>query len=192
MKKLVFIIGCFLMINSFSQTKTKPKFTSINSFGLIAGSNQNVFTMQTINGFRFKKWVHGLGFAFDNYGSQSSPIFLHSEFSFDKKAQFFAYANAGLNVPWRTTNFPKQTNNNSPYYHLKLKPYGEVGLGIKRPINNNLSYRFFIGYSIKQFGYTEHNSWNWFSSVAPPGITNNSADFLFTYRRLSINMGFEF
>lgn len=193
MKRIYLIISCFILVNGFAQTKPKLKFTSINSFGLIAGSNQTVFTMQTINGFRLKKWVHGLGFALDNYASQSSPIFLHTEYSFDNKEKFFGYTNLGVNVPWRTTNFPKQsTTNFSPYYDLKVKPYGEFGIGIKQAINNSLRCRFFIGYSIKQFGYTEHNSWNWFSSFSPPSINNNSVDYSFTYRRLSINIGFEF
>lgn len=193
MKKIFSFICCFIIVFCFSQTKPKPKFVSINSFGLIAGSNQTVFTMQTINGLKFKKWVHGLGFALDNYASQSSPIFWHSEYGLGVQQQFFVYANAGVNIPWRTKDFPKNRNNFSPYYDLKIKPYGEVGIGIKRPINNsNLGFRFFVGYSIKQFGYTEHNSWNWLSSFAPPTVNNNSSNFLFTYRRLNINLGLDF
>jgi hypothetical protein len=126
------------------------------------------------------------------YGSQSSPIFLHNEFSFGNSKQFFAYADAGVNIPWRTTNFPKQTNNNMPYYTLKVKPYGNIGFGLHRPINNsNLALRFFVGYSIMQFGYTEHNSWNLISSFMPPNTTS-TVNYLFTYRTLSLNMGVAF
>ncbi len=193
MKKILLILTFFIVINSFSQEANKPKFTSINSFGIITGTNQSVFSMQTINGFRLKKWVHGLGFVLDNYGSQSSPIFLHTEKSFGNNEKFFAYANAGVNIPWRTTNFPKQTTTNQPYYDLKIKPYGELGFGIRKSLQqSNLAFRFFVGYSIKQFGYTEYNSWNVILPILPPDNSNPNANYLFTYRRLSLNFGLEF
>lgn len=177
-----------ISINVFSQ-KIKPKFVSINQFGLVTGNNQSVFTMQSINGIGYKTWVHGLGLAIDNYGSQSSPIFLNSSTTIGSKKMLFVYAQVGVNIPWRTSNFPEKWSDGMDAYKLHITPYTEAGFGIKKSIGNGLKFIASLGYSYKQFGYTEQNSWNFWT---PTGPTRKDVRYDFYYRRLAFRMGFEF
>ena len=136
MKKISLILLMILSINCYSQTKkSKLEFTSINSVGTVWGSSQNVIVFQTINGFSYKGGSLGLGVSFDNYGSQSTPFFLDIRKSISKNDKVFIYADAGLNIPWRTTNFPaKYSWNNEDAYKLKNTFYGEAGIGLKKQI----------------------------------------------------------
>ena len=45
----------------------------------------------------------------------------------------FLYADAGVNIPWRTSSFPEKYSwNNLDAYKLKNTFYGELGLGLKQ------------------------------------------------------------
>lgn len=172
-----------------AQQQQKYKFTSINTIGMIAGANQQIFTMQSFNGVYKDLWVHGLGFAFDNYGSNSSPIFLGSRRFLSKTKKTFVYADAGVNIPWRTSTFPKPTATNSNGYELKIKPYAEVGIGITAPINKETKFIAQLGYSYKGFGYTEKNSWVW---IGPAPNTQRDVEYDFVYQRIALRLGIVF
>jgi hypothetical protein len=191
MKKISIVLLVILSIHSYSQNKkNKLEFTSINSIGSVWGSSQNVVVFQTINGFNYKNWGIGLGVAFDGYGSQSTPIFLDLRRSITNDKKLFVYADAGVNIPWRTTNFPaKYSWNNEDAFKLKNTFYGEAGIGLKKQIVNKTYFVASLGYSFKQFSYIEQNVTTWgIGGVA--GKTDYNYDFY--YKRLALRLGIQF
>lgn len=191
MKKL-FIAFFFLgSQTAFSQTTKKiMSFSSINSIGAVWGNNQNIICLQTINGISYKTWNYGVGISFDSYGSQSTPVFIDVRKSFGNKQSAFAYVDAGINIPWRTNNFPKKYSwNNADAYTLKTTGYGEIGIGLNRSIANNTFFTVSIGYSYKTFSYTQHNAWVW----SPSNPTNTAnIDYDYYYKRIALRLGISF
>ena len=191
MNKILLAILVFVSVNINAQTKKmKPVFTSINSIGTVWGSSQNVIVFQTINGFSYKGGSLGLGVSFDNYGSQSTPIFLDIRKSISKNDKVFIYADAGLNIPWRTTNFPaKYSWNNEDAYKLKNTFYGEAGIGLKKQIADKTFFVASLGYSYKTFSYIEQNVSTW-GIGGTTGKTNYNYDFY--YKRIALRLGIQF
>ncbi len=191
MQKILLIICTIVCHNSIAQNiKTKPVFKSINSFGTAWGSSQNVTIFETINGVSYKKWSVGLGVAFDGYGQQSTPVFLDVRKTINKKSNLFVYADAGLNIPWRTTNFPKNyEGTNTAAFTLKNTFYGEVGIGLKTPLNTSSFLFASIGYSYKTFSYQQHNINRWWGV---PANFDKSEEFEFYYKRIALRLGVEF
>lgn len=190
MKKLTVIILFFISANIQAQTKSRFEFTSNNSIGTAWGNNQNVIVFQTINGFRYKKWNVGLGISLDGYGSQSTPLFLDFKRYIGKNNSFFVYTDLGVNVPWRTSNFPaKYTWNNEDAFKLKNTFYGEFGFGFKKLLVNKTFYVVSLGYSLKQFSYVEQNVSTW----GIGGITGKTDYYYdFYYKRIALRFGIEF
>lgn len=191
MKKYHFILFVFISFYSFSQQKVNPVFTSINSVGTLwGGSSQNVFAMQTINGFSYKQWNVGLGVSFDSYGSQSTPIFIDIRRNIFKNKNLFFYTDAGVNLPWRTTNFPKKHAwNNEDAFKLNTTFYGEFGIGLKKLVANKTFFIASIGYSYKHFSYVEQNVQTW----GIGGITGKSDfNYDFYYKRIALRLGVQF
>lgn len=191
MKKTLLMLLVFVVANVVAQTKkAKPVFTSINSIGTLWGSSQNVVVFETINGVCYKKWCLGLGVSFDNYGSQSTPIFLDVRKSIGANNKVFIYADGGVNVPWRTTYFPaKYSWNNEDAYKLKNTFYGEVGIGLKKQIADKTFFVASLGYSYKTFSYIEQNVTTWGIGGAT-GKTDLNYDFY--YKRIALRMGIQF
>lgn len=190
MKKLfISLVITILLTNNINAQKAKWQFTSLNSFGMLAGANQSVFTMQSFNGFSKNLWVHGLGFAFDNYGSNSSPIFLGTKKYLTNTKKIFVFADAGVNIPWRTSSFPKTNANSTSGYDLYVKPYAEIGVGITTPINKEAKFFTQLGYSYKGFGYTSRNEWLW---VGPAPTQTQDVEYNFEYRRIALRLGVVF
>ncbi|MCX6208529.1 MAG: hypothetical protein NTZ59_03230 [Bacteroidetes bacterium] len=188
MRHTIAIIFLFITIVSYSQTKkVKPQFSSINSVGTVWGVNQNVFCFETINGISYKNWVYGVGVSFDSYGSQSTPIFLDIRKQM-KNSSVFVYADAGINIPWRTSNFPeKYSGTNTNQYKLKNTFYGEAGIGLKKLIANKTSFIASIGYSYKTFSYVQQNVFDWRSPS-----TSNDYNYDFYYSRIALRLGIQF
>ncbi len=187
--KKTFAIAClFIATFSIAQTKkVKPEFTSINTIGTVWGANQNVFCFETINGISYKNWAYGLGVSFDGYGSQSTPIFLDVRKQFNK-SNVFIYADAGVNIPSHTSNFPeKYTNSTVDQYKLKTTFYGECGIGLKKLIANKTSFVASIGYSYKTFSYVQQNVWDWRSPT-----TSTDYNYDFYYSRIALRLGVQF
>lgn len=191
MKKVSCFMLMLMVMNSYSQTKkVKPIFTSINSVGSVWGSSQNVIVFQTINGISYKDWNVGLGLAFDSYGSQSTPIFIDIRRCIAKNSNLFIFADAGVNIPWRTTNFPKKYSwNNEDAFKLNTTFYGEAGVGLKKQIANKTYFVASLGYSYKHFSYVEQNVYGW-GIGGVGGKLNYAYDYY--YKRLALRLGVQF
>lgn len=187
MKKIYLILSLLIAVHSYSQKKAKPVFTSINSVGAVWGSSQNVIVLQTINGWSYDKWFTGLGISFDSYGAQSTPIFIDVRRSTFNSKNIFVYTNAGINIPWRTTNFPKKYSwNNEDAFKLNNTFYGELGIGYKKLIANKSFFVVSLGYSYKHFSYVEQNVQTWGTGGASGKV---DFDYDFYYKRIALRLG---
>ena len=198
MKKYMLITIClfiFAEMVSAQQKKSSFKFSSINSMGLVSGQSQTTFTMQTINGVKYKSWFTGVGISLDNYGYRSIPVFVDIRKSFgNKEWQPFIYADAGINFSLYSSVMPKQQNgiDANKFYNTF---YGEGGIGLSKPINNKTKFILSVGYSFKHFSYLQYNNYYYTPVLITPYTfvsSYNTSQFDFYYRRLSIKMGLEF
>ncbi|MDE3144642.1 MAG: hypothetical protein KGL19_10840 [Bacteroidota bacterium] len=191
MKKYIFIITVlFILANNIdAQQKRSPvKFSSINSVGFLNGQSQTSFTLQSINGIKYKTWFAGLGASLDNYGYRSIPAFVDLRKTFGNKVwQPFIYADAGINFPLYSSALPrKQWGNDANKFYNTF--YGETGIGLSKPINTKTKFILSFGYSYKHFSYL-NNPWAW-NTGWPSSSYLSQYDFY--YRRLSIKMGLQF
>jgi len=192
-KKYIIITICLLTIAGAvhaQQKRTLLKFSSINSLGLLNGQAQSAFTLQTINGVKYKTWFAGLGVSIDPYGYRSIPVFADIRKTFGNKAwQPFLYADAGVGLPIKTDYFSDKNwwPGSIIHYNLQKPFYGEWGIGINRAINKSANFIFAIGYSYKNFSYTETQSMGDFPILNP---ISNKYDFY--YKRVAVKMGLQF
>lgn len=189
MKKYLFVAICFFFfaIANAQKKKSPVKFSSINSVGLITGQSQSVFTVQTINGVKYKNWFSGLGVSLDNYGYRSIPVFADVRRMFGKKKlQPFVYGDAGINFPYYSTALPKSNSYSANKLYNTF--YGETGIGISKSISKGINFILSAGYSYKHFRYSQYQKVNY------PGPFQPSTPQLydFYYRRISIKMGLQF
>jgi hypothetical protein len=189
MKKILVFTLYFITIQLAAQPqKCKVEFASINTIGTVWGNNQNLVCFETINGIRYKNWNIGLGISFDGYGSQSTPVFIDLRKKISSNSNFFVYSDIGVNIPWRTSNFPaKHSWNNLDAFVLKNTFYAELGFGLKKAIAPKTFFVASIGYSYKTFSYTEQNVYDW----RTPNNYNNY-DYDFYYKRIALRLGVEF
>ncbi len=82
MKKCILITTCLFILTGIvdaQEKKSALKFSSINSVGLLSGQSQTSFTMQTINGVKYKTWFTGIGQALIIMDTAAFLCFLISE-----------------------------------------------------------------------------------------------------------------
>ena len=187
---------CFFSIMVNAQQKASTlKFSSINSIGLLNGESQSTFTMQTVNGIKYKSWFTGLGVSLDNYGYRSIPVFVDVKKCFvSKEWQPFIYADAGINFPLSSNALPKKQNGLDAY-KLYNTFYIGTGIGVSKSINNKARFVLSVGYSFKHFSYLHYNSYYYTPTVIysyMQAASYNISKYDFYYRRFSIKMGLEF
>ena len=77
MKKNLFLISVFLLVQLICVAqKTKPKFASINQFGIAWGASDDALQLQTVNGAVYKTFFTGLGIGLDYYWERTVPVFI--------------------------------------------------------------------------------------------------------------------
>lgn len=193
MKTTLLFIAALLFLTGTLTAQNKQgslKFSSINNVGLITGESQTIFTMQSINGIKFKSWLAGLGAAYDTYGYRSIPAFIDIRKKFGNKSwQPFIYGDAGINFPLYSADLPRKQNGNDAYKFYNSF-YGEAGLGISRSISHGTTFNLSAGFSYKHFSYLQYTYYNYLNVFPLTSAANSQFDFY--YRRLSIKMGISF
>lgn len=186
MLKYIFITTGLLIFTGIVNAQKKKSFvtfSSMNSIGFLTGQSQSIFTIQSINGIKYKTWFAGLGASMDRYGYQSIPVFADIRKTFGHNAwQPFVYADAGCNYPIYSDLLPRKEGGNDAYrfYHTF---YGETGVGLEKAINTKTAFMFSAGFSYKHFRYLQYDFPN------PIYQTSPATQFDFFYRRLSVKMG---
>ena len=132
---LLFItVGVSSMAQEGKESKKKGcqcSFTSINQIGLLFGEQDDAFQLQTVNGFRYRSWMAGVGVGIDGYRYRTIPLFfqLRKEFRLGPNS-IFIYNDIGVNYPWLKTD-QKIEWVESDYKHGF---YYDGGIGYKVPI----------------------------------------------------------
>lgn len=170
--------------------KHELKFSSINNIGLLSGEIQNKFTIQSINGLKYKSWFAGLGVSLDNYGYRSIPAFIDLRKTFGHyQWSPFVYIDGGINFPLYSSDLPRKWSNQDAY-KLKNTFYRETGLGVSAKLDKKLKFNFSVGYSYKHFAYTQYNYYYILMNL--PYSKPNSSQYDFYYRRIAIRSGLQF
>jgi hypothetical protein len=156
MRRKIFILSAFSLIVLLSKAQDKPidyRFHSINSLGLVNGSNDVSASLQSINGFQKKNWFLGIGVGLDYYYYRTAPVFADVRYSFGKKKnKFFAYADGGINIEWADDYF-----NNGVYVirssgfesHLENGYYTDAGFGYNIKMKKENALVLSLGFSKK-------------------------------------------
>jgi hypothetical protein len=132
-------------MNGFAQNKIK--FSSINTAGLAIGQNGNFGVLQSVNGVRYQKWFAGIGAGIDYHEARSIPLFVDIRSSI-AKSDFFAFADAGYNLPFKNKPDEKVYYYNT--YHFFGGFYSELGIGYNLKLSSKNYLLFTSGYSYKE------------------------------------------
>jgi len=182
---VLFMLATSYMLQA-QQLKEKISYAGSFQLGTIVGRAYTTFTAQTIQGIRYKNFETGAGVALDPYGFRTVPVFGHFGYTlYCKKNSPFAYADAGVSIPWNNDALPEKYENNDDWHSLYTGFYAETGLGYRINLNKHNALTIHLGYSYKQFKYSEINYvWNGSSSIQQKDM------FIFDYRRLAFRLGF--
>jgi hypothetical protein len=151
--------------------------------GLLIGEENTSFTVQTINGYQFNRYLGtGLGLGINKYGNYlTMPIYATIKgYLFDKKVSPFYFADLGYGFAW-------QTNKNENMFELDNVQgglYWQVGLGYQINFLNSAMV-FTLGYSNQdsKADYTYYRGWD---------ISNVEVSERRILRRFAISIGFLF
>lgn len=187
MKKNLFLVLVFLVVQLISVAqKTKPKFSSINQFGVAWGATGDALQLQTVNGVAFKTFFAGLGIGLDYYWERTIPVFFDFRKELFKKSQTpFLYADLGVNMPWVNTGednqWYKSTYANGSYL--------DAGVGYKLAVNKRLFANMSFGFTQKTFKEDRTNQVILFDFAPSQQGTQN---YEYTLRRFSLKVGLSF
>ncbi len=182
MKHTYFILFTWLCLGSsaVAQEKEKIKFSSINQFGILKGSSDQTYQLQTINGVKYKTWFGGIGVGLEEYFLKTIPVFIDVRKNlFEHKPSPFLYADLGLSFPsekedkglWQTSVYNKDV-------------FYDVGLGYHIPIKGRLAFNFSAGISYKKL-HEERTHLESFGG-------NSKESFEYSFRRVSIKAALQF
>lgn len=128
--------------------------------GLLIGEENTSFTVQTINGYQFSKYLGtGLGLGINKYGNYITlPIYATVKgYLYDKKVSPFYYGDIGYGFAW-------QSNKNENMFELDNVQgglYWQLGLGYQVNFHNS-AMTFTLGYSNQdsKAEYTYFSGWD--------------------------------
>jgi hypothetical protein len=200
MKKILFSILSLITISAFAQQEIpRWKYTGIVQSGLIGGSSELNYAVQTIQGVQKGPWLVGIGAGIDNYVMPGFPVVAHGQFSYGKRrSKPFLYAQAGPHIPWSKNDWDDKIGEVNQY-ELKTGWVAEGGIGYSFPMGRRFKLLSSIGYSTKQVQYDEvQMPWSWWlsSSRWPPsgGLMEplNYYHQKLTMNRLILKVGVQF
>jgi hypothetical protein len=182
MKHTCFILFTWLCLgnSAVAQEKEKIKFSSINQAGILKGSSDQTYQLQTINGIKYKTWFAGMGVGLEEYYLKTIPVFIDVRKNlFKHKPSPFLYADLGVSFPsekedkglWQTSVYSKGL-------------YIDVGLGYNIPIKGSLAFNFSAGLSYKKL----HEKRIYGHSFG----SNGKEYFEYSFRRVSVKVALQF
>lgn len=156
MKNRFFFLFSFSLIVLLSSAQEKPigyRFHSINSLGLVNGSNDVSASLQSVNGFQKKDWFLGIGVGLDYYYYRTVPFFADVRYLFGKKKnKFFAYADVGINMEWADDYFKNDIivlRSSGFESYLKNGYYTDAGFGYNIKMKKENAVILSLGFSKK-------------------------------------------
>lgn len=182
---LITSVCLMLYINNWAQKK--PVFHSINQFGVTTGSSGESFSVQTINGIKYKQYSAGVGIGLDWYSTRTVPIFIDVRREFGQQAHKpFVYANLGASRAWWKGNI---SENSTSKIENHTRACWEAGAGYNIHLKNKTALVLSVGYSFKQVSYSQPYV-NTFNNTWLPYTSLNRYDYY--YKRIAIRAGISF
>jgi hypothetical protein len=192
MKRKIFILSAFSLIVLLSKAQDKPigyRFHSINSLGLVNGSNDVSALLQSVNGFQKKNWFLGIGVGLDYYYFRTVPVFADARYSFGKKKnKLFVYADGGINIDWVEEYAPGQiviwdgSGSNNEFFN---GIYTDAGFGYLIKMKKENALQLSLGYSHKSL--KEENTYlDWRTQKSQTDINK------YKLNRILLKLGWQF
>jgi hypothetical protein len=191
-QEIFFAVGLFLMMNVMGQQTGKCNYHSINNVAVLKGGSDASLQLQTISGVQYKNFFGGIGVGLDNYYFKTVPLFVDLRKNFlEKKKTPFAYVDLGVNIPWDRAKIESWSTS---YYSSGF--LYDMGVGYSIPIKGRFSLNLSAGYSEKILNESrETTNWGWidFMGFGKPAImSKDTADYKYTFRRVSLKIGISF
>lgn len=186
--KIILLFSFAVLAFAKLQAQHKVKFTSTNLAGILMGSSEPAFQVQSINGIRSKDFSAGIGVGMDNYYYKSIPVFLHVTRKITiKNFAPFIYTDIGLNLP-------EDRKGDEEYWqarHYSKGLYFDLGVGYSIPVLKKIAMTFSLGYSQKHLNEKRDQGYfigfpNWVFHELP------SEYYSYTFRRISLKAGLSF
>jgi hypothetical protein len=174
----ILLIG-FLILFHFSEAQKNIRFSSILQAGLLTGSSEPAFQVQTVNGLKCGNYTAGIGVGIDNYYFKSVPLFLDLRRNFLHSAKAFVYADLGANFPWKKINDEGyEVDKYSAGY------YFDAGIGYTIAAEKKVHVDLSLGYSQKTSKVDTQ-----YPASSEPFYTNINE---YTFRRYSFKLAVGF
>ena len=186
--KILFLLSVAVLAFEKIQAQQKFKFTSTHLAGILMGSSEPAFQVQSINGVRYKDYSAGIGVGMDNYYYKSIPVFLHLTRKISiKNMSPFVYTDIGL-------NFPEDRTPDVEYWQTRKYSNGlyfDLGIGYSVPLYKKMSMTFSLGYSQKHMD--EKRDQGYFIGF-PNRIYHEmpSEYYSYSFRRIALKAGLSF
>jgi hypothetical protein len=168
-------------------------FNSINLAGVAAGAKNPGFTIQTVNGFRYKTWFAGAGIGLDGYEQLTYPIFLDIRKDLwirEKYAIPFVYADGGYSFMVDKT---RDKLNSFQINKYTGGLYYDIGLGLRIPMKKNQAFLLSAGQSMKKMEVEEYQNLALVDMVCFSGACDGyKGTYRYRLNRLSLKLGFQF
>lgn len=162
MKKKYLFLSFFIVFSviCFAQGKTKNyRFHSVNSIGLVNGSNSVSAALQTVNGFQKGPLFAGIGVGLDYYLYRTVPVFADLRYELGKKKnKFFVYTDGGISISWVQDYYIIEpgpvVGNGGPGNDFDNGIYTDAGGGYTVGMKNGNALVLSLGYSHKRLKET--------------------------------------
>jgi hypothetical protein len=181
MSRILLAILVIICCASEMMAQDKARFKSINQVGLLVGASRSAFQVQSVNGVSYRGYTMGVGVGMDNYYFKTIPVFVDVRKNiFPKKASPFVYGDVGASLPQDRevlVNYGQHSN-----YARGL--YYDIGIGYTSPIWKVVGMTVSLGYSGKEMKETR--------SYRYPGADGRQEFYDYSFRRLSLKLGFDF
>ena len=192
MKNILLLIAMlpFVLVAQVKQESTTKKsfiFQTIVQTGLLAGGSAESFTLQTVNGFRYRKWFAGLGTGLDFYMQRSIPLYADLRYDFStKRKTFFLYSDAGVNFAWTKNKQQQNIVDQSPGL------FTDAGVGLKITTKKQDALVISVGYSHKQLSETKRGFGRWSWPIWPVESPETFYRYNYKFNRIAVKLGFVF
>lgn len=147
-KPLIFLLLVLLMSFYVKAQSKKVKFHSINSIGFVIGESGTDMVVQSVNGFAYKNFYSGNGFAKDDYNYNSYPLFFDQRIYLGKSNKAFVYGDLGYNFTAKNKPGKEIFYYNS--YHFSSGIYTDFGIGYKMKFIKNTFFTLSTGFTYKE------------------------------------------
>ncbi|MEO5995740.1 MAG: hypothetical protein ABIN89_03465 [Chitinophagaceae bacterium] len=150
---LLVLISCVVHLSRAQDKSNKVRLQSVTNIGLLNGSKNSSFALQTILGGAYKNSFLGAGIGIDYYRFRTVPVFADLRHQFGSgPRKFFLYGDIGYNLDWLTDKNKEQENiySWSSTNNFKGGLYYDAGIGYKFALKNSDAFVISTGYTFKK------------------------------------------